>query len=498
MAAVEKMILSGDERIDGILNGSVKWSGPRLTFSLATSSSVWDKEYGSNLPFAPEYAVANAVQAANLRTAFTTWASYIDLPLVEVADNATTAGDLRLAFSLDPTRPTASLGTYPSSTPAGGDIWLNNNGDFESGYQVGTGYYFAALHEIGHALGLKHPFAVEVGNNAVLDMEHQVRMNTILAYENVAGNPNIGTSFFPTTPMVYDILAIQYLYGRDTTTNAGDTNYAFSDAKPYYETIHDAGGTNAFTYMGSKNATIDLNQGQGSYIGQENWLIDYTTWNNIGQVANVWIAHDTVIHHATTGSGNDTLIGNAADNILSGGAGFDTVRYAGEFADYTMAVNGAVVSVSSAADGDDTLHDIERVTFSDAAVAFDVDGKAGQAYRVYQAAFAREPDHSGLGFWINAMDGGMSLSTVAENFVVSGEFLEKYGTNPGTSELVARLYANVLGREADPGGYEFWVRQLDTKAVTVAQVLASFSESPENVVALTGIMEQGMVYTPYA
>lgn len=497
MAIVEKIILSGDERIDALLNGQVKWSGPRLTYSLATSDSIWDKEYGSNLPFAPEYAVADPGQAANLRTAFTTWASYIDLPLVEVADDAASAGDLRLAFSLDPARPTASLGTYPASAPAGGDIWLNNREDFKSDYKVGTGYYFAALHEIGHALGLKHPFSGEPGNSTVLDPEQQVRKNSILAYEDVAGNPNIGTAFFPTTPMVYDILAIQYLYGRNTTTNVGDTNYTFSDAKPYYETIHDAGGTNSFTYTGSKNATVDLNQGQGSYIGQENWLTDYTTWSKVGQVANVWIAHGTVIHHATTGSGNDTLIGNAADNILSGGAGFDTVVYAGKMDEYQITREGGVIHVSSAVDGNDTLVDIERVTFGDVAVAYDVSGREGQAYRIYQAAFDRAPDQGGLGFWINAMENGMSLKTVANAFIGSDEFVSKYGSAASNSDIVTMMYANVLHRAPDAQGLAHWMKLLDTQALTLAEVLTSFSESPENRVALAGIMEQGIVYDVY-
>ena len=48
----------------------------------------------------------------------------------------------------------------------------------------------------------------------------------------------------------------------------------------------------------------------------------------------------------------------------------------------------------------------ERLTFSDANIALDIDGNAGQAHRIYKAAFDRAPDLGGLGFWINTLDNG--------------------------------------------------------------------------------------------
>lgn len=497
MIGVSKMVLSGDERIDGILSGYPKWDGATLTFSIATDASVWNYSNWDEWHLSDRYAVANAVQAANFRTAFATWASYTAMEFVEVADNASSSGDIRIAFTLDEKRPTSSFAYYPG-TGVGGDVWLGNAERFSGdAYAVGSGYYSALMHEIGHALGLKHPFEGTPVNPTVLDMEHRVSMHSVMAYEDIAGNPNAGTIGFATTPMVYDILAIQYLYGKNTSYQAGDTSYGFSDQKVYYETIYDAGGNNEFVYSGTKNARIDLNQGQGSYIGQENWMYDFTTWEKIKQIPNVWIAYDTVIQNATTGSGNDTLIGNAADNILSGGAGFDTVVYAGKMDSYNITREGGVIHVSSAADGNDALIDIERVTFGDVAVAYDVSGREGQAYRIYQAAFDRAPDQGGLGFWINAMEHGMTLNTVANAFIGSDEFVSKYGAAASNSDIVTMMYANVLHRAPDAQGLAHWMKLLDTQTLTLADVLTSFSESPENRVALAGIMEQGIVYDLY-
>lgn len=89
----------------------------------------------------------------------------------------------------------------------------------------------------------------------------------------------------------------------------------------------------------------------------------------------------------------------------------------------------------------------------------------------------------------------MSLVDVAKSFVHSDEFTYLYGAAPNNTDLVKHFYANVLHREADAGGLSFWVGTLDSKANTAADVLALFSESPENQNALIGIIGNGFTYT---
>jgi Ca2+-binding RTX toxin-like protein len=126
------------------------------------------------------------------------------------------------------------------------------------------------------------------------------------------------------------------------------------------------------------------------------------------------------------------------------------------------------------------LHDVERVQFSDGIVAFDIDGVAGQAYRLYQAAFDRTPDISGLSFWVDSLDAGTQLNAVAASFIASNEFNATYGSL-SDAQFVDQLYKNVLDRSADSTGLQFWVEQLESGAMDRARVLVGFSESAENV-----------------
>jgi hypothetical protein len=198
-------------------------------------------------------------------------------------------------------------------------------------------------------------------------------------------------------------------------------------------------------------------------------------------------------------AGADHFTSTAANNLFDGGAGLDTLSMHGARANYTVTktANGIQLQDNTGVDGTDTLVGIERVKFADQSLAFDVDGIGGQAYRVYQAAFARTPDVGGLGFWINVMDQGVSLHDVAGGFVASNEFKTLYGFAPTSHEIVSKFYENVLYRPGEAAGIAFWTNVLDTKAATVTEVLMGFSESAENQAALVGVMSNGMAYTPY-
>jgi hypothetical protein len=198
-------------------------------------------------------------------------------------------------------------------------------------------------------------------------------------------------------------------------------------------------------------------------------------------------------------AGNDQFATTGADNVIDGGAGLDTLVMSGARAGYTVSktATGIQLRDGSGIDGTDTLVGIERVKFTDKALAFDVDGIAGKAYRVYQAAFARTPDEGGLGFWIGAMEKGQSLGAVAQGFVSSDEFRKVYGASPTNLELVSKFYENVLHRAGEESGIKFWVGVLDAKAATVAEVLMGFSEGGENQAGLVGVMSNGMAYLPF-
>ncbi|MBB3220889.1 DUF4214 domain-containing protein [Pseudoduganella umbonata] len=194
------------------------------------------------------------------------------------------------------------------------------------------------------------------------------------------------------------------------------------------------------------------------------------------------------------GSGNDLLIGGAGTNYLIGNGGYDTAIYAGARGDYTVAMsNGAPVGVASTAGPTDTFNTVERLSFSDISIAYDIDGNAGRTFRLYQAALNREPDDQGLGWWLNHADHGLGWENIAAGFMQSPEWAKLYGADPSDSAFIASLYRNALHREFDQGGMDYYLDKLDNGA-TRAQLLVWFSESPENQAAVIGQIRNGIEY----
>jgi Ca2+-binding RTX toxin-like protein len=198
-----------------------------------------------------------------------------------------------------------------------------------------------------------------------------------------------------------------------------------------------------------------------------------------------------------TGSSSADLLGGFGGNdAIDGGGGTDTAYYSGLLSSYTVTktATGFTVTDSHGIEGTDTLVNVERLQFQDKYMALDVLGNGGMAYRLYQAAFNRTPDIGGLGYQMNALDQGLNIAQVAQNFINSPEFSATYGALNDT-QFVTQLYANVLHRAPDDGGLAYHTGNLASGANTRANVLVGFSESPENQAALIGTIQNGMVFT---
>lgn len=99
--------------------------------------------------------------------------------------------------------------------------------------------------------------------------------------------------------------------------------------------------------------------------------------------------------------------------------------------------------------------------------------------RLYRAFLGRIPDANGLRFWVNRRrTGSWPLVRIADSFATSSEFKRKYGALTN-EQFVTRIYTDVLGRDADPTGVDYWTRQLDLKRRTRGSVMVGFSESTE-------------------
>jgi hypothetical protein len=190
-------------------------------------------------------------------------------------------------------------------------------------------------------------------------------------------------------------------------------------------------------------------------------------------------------------------IGQAGDYLLFGRTQYQSLYYTEWGPGTAMYVDGAVFTGKRAnysivktdagyvftdtvgADGVQVVRNPFRLDFVDTSLAFDVEGNAGKAYRLYQAAFQRKPDLSGMGFWIKVLDGGTSDLNMAAGFTASPEFKQLYGSAPTKDQLIKAMYANTLNRAPDAEGYSFWMDALN-KGLSTEAMLLFFADSPEN------------------
>ena len=178
---------------------------------------------------------------------------------------------------------------------------------------------------------------------------------------------------------------------------------------------------------------------------------------------------------------------------------FVTVRGAalsGPRSAYTLTRSDNVLTIvdSTGRDGTQTVRDPYRLEFTDVTLAFDIEGSAGDTYRLYRAAFNRQPDSHGLGFWIRAVDGGLPLDDMGREFARSSEFASLYGAAPTPVQLITAMYRNVLHRAPDTVGAAYWLQQLNN-GVPVERLLIEFSNSPENKAQVASETALGMQYT---
>lgn len=228
------------------------------------------------------------------------------------------------------------------------------------------------VHEIGHGLGLLHPHNDEgdpvddpvfpgVNDPFSTGSNNQNQgIFSVMSYNG--GYVEVGLSpsdewGWEYGPMAFDIAAIQLLYGANTATNAGATQYALPQANMAgtgWRCIWDGGGADTISAAGAAfDSIIDLREanlgvgfGAGGYVSRI-----------AGVLGGFTIAAGAVIENAIGGSGDDRFFANAASNILDGGAGWDLVDYSGTTDSLTINLATGVVLGS----GGDTLISVEAV-----------------------------------------------------------------------------------------------------------------------------------------
>ncbi len=283
------------------------------------------------------FALYTAEQQTAVRTALAKYGEIAGLTFTETTDNA----DVQLRFFRDDL---TSGGFGGFGGYAGGGYVHINTGIFD----LSTGNIL--LHEIGHALGFKHPGNYNYGGNTIstsapyLPSNEDNQDNTVMSYTSGYNNV-VDTAMF-------DKAAIHYLYGVNPSAKAGDDTYHLADRY-----IWDGAGLDTLSAT-EQTQPVYLNLQAGS------WIYAGTKNDSILADNQAFIGFGTAIENAIGGSGNDTIEGNALANALQGGAGHDTVSYHGSSAGVTVDLKLMIAQETKGA-GIDTLSGFENLTGSD-------------------------------------------------------------------------------------------------------------------------------------
>lgn len=354
-----------------------------------------------------------------ISSAFDLWDEIVEFDFEEVEETGTTVGEMRVAYTTAGVQYGRAAFAYgPYGSVASGDVWfeiadtdVSGASDFDTaGIDEAGGNYYAALHEIGHAIGLAHPFdsSASGGTGATLASTYDTQRYSVMSYTRddrsywidydlSTGSSSESYTIYSSTPMILDVAMMQYVYGAETSgTSSGDTTYSYDVDPKMLKTIWDTGGTDTIDASNQTRETvIDLREGQFSSIGiyeEADQITDLKArlsaagWDTSSVDAfyasnsvytgadNLAIAYGAVIENAKGGSADDTITGNSADNEITGGAGDDTIDggagddtaiYSGAQTDYTITTNNdGTLTVTEDSSGDaDTLSNVEDLSF---------------------------------------------------------------------------------------------------------------------------------------
>lgn len=268
------------------LDSTNHWTGTAVTYAFpdtvqgfTNGSSFYSSfnEPGRMIPL-------SAFGKDTLRDGFQQWNALTTLDIAEAAPG--TFAQINAGGS---SVPSTAWAYYPGSLTVHGDMWFNTSQWYLDALSsptepvIGSYAYATGMHELGHALGLKHPHQSSGGGTVIMPAAYDAVEFTIMSYRSYPGGPagayTMETWGYPQSPMMLDIAMIQQIYGADYSTRSGDTTYTVSTttgeffidgvsqgvpgANRVFRTIWDGDGTDHINLSNyTTNMYADLNPGR--------------------------------------------------------------------------------------------------------------------------------------------------------------------------------------------------------------------------------------------